>query len=78
MSEKIELLSRELLEELSNRCARLGLHKINSDEYLSLYCELCSEVESIQSMDDFIHKKNCVWGYIDVNKNRSIISKLQK
>ena len=56
MSEKIELLSRELLEELSNRCARLGLHKINSDEYLSLYCELCSEVESIQSMNDFIHK----------------------
>lgn len=56
MSEKVKLLSRELLEELSNRCARLDLYNKNSNEYLSLYCELCCEVESLQSMNAFVHK----------------------
>lgn len=71
----VKLLSRYLLEELSNKCARLELYNRTSDEYLSLYSELCSEAEEVQSMNEFTHtvSENSKVGVINLFMNCYIV-----
>ena len=74
-NKKVKLLNRDLLEELSNKCARLELCNTNSDEYLALYSELCIEAEEVQSINEYIRTicKNGKEGIINLFLNCYII-----
>lgn len=71
----VKLLSRDLLEEFCKKSAHLELFYRNSDEYLSLYSELYSEAEEVQSINEYIRTicKNGKEGVINLFLNCYII-----
>lgn len=48
-------LTREALEDFSNRCANLKLYKEGTPDYESLWGDIWCEAEEYQPMEDFIH-----------------------
>ena len=48
-------LTREMLEDFSNRCANLKLYKEGTSDYATLWSDIWSESEEYQSMEEFIH-----------------------
>lgn len=52
---KMKPLTREALEDFSNRCANLKLYKEGTPDYDSLWTDIWCEAEEYQPMEDFIH-----------------------
>lgn len=48
-------LTRETLEDFSNRCANLKLYKEGTPDYDSLWTDIWCEAEEYQPIEDFIH-----------------------
>ena len=52
---ELKPLTREVLEDFSNRCANLKLYKKGTSDYESLWTDIWCEAEEYQPMKDFIH-----------------------
>lgn len=50
---KAKLLTRDLLEDYSNRCARLEIYPPGSSEYVSLWTDLWCEAEEYESLSNY-------------------------
>lgn len=52
---ELKPLTREVLEDFSNRCANLRLYKEGTPDYETLWTDIWCEAEEYQPMEDFIH-----------------------